>query len=43
MSRPATFADFFGHEEDCAGSSAPDNVPIVRKNVEYGAKKFIKP
>ena len=43
MSRAATFADFYGHEEDCPGPSVPDNGPVVRKNVEYGAKKFIKP
>lgn len=42
MSRPATLADFLGYDP----RTIPNNDPvdsIARSNVEYGAKKFIKP
>ena len=42
MSRPATLADFLGYEPTGTKCNAiPDS--IVNGNVEYGAKKFIKP
>ena len=43
-SRPATFEDFFGHEPDPKSSHTDTTThSIVRGNIEFGAKKFIKP
>ncbi len=43
MMRPATFADFYGYGEGDAKDNNPGTDSIIRGNVEYGAKKFIKP
>jgi len=41
--RPATYADFFGHHEPWAKQSEYVGESVARTNVEFGAKKFIKP
>jgi hypothetical protein len=41
--RPATYADFFGHNEPGTKQSEYVGESVARTNVEFGAKKFIKP
>ena len=42
-SRPATYADFFGLVNPETPRSTHVGESITRHNVEFGAKKFIKP
>jgi len=41
--RSATFEDFFGYDPGTKSAHVGKTNSIVRDNVEFGAKKFIKP
>jgi len=43
MERKATFEDFFGHRQEDEENNDHLKKGEQRRNVEYGAKKFIKP